>query len=75
MIQNLDKYLNKTLPLFLTQESELGHKCHMEEKFKKYIKETDCVSYDEQLEYCYKCKNKDELFKTYNKLKDEDNYR
>ena len=75
MIQNLDKYLNKTLPLFLTQESELGHKCRMEEKFKKYIKETDCVSYDEQLEYCYKCKNKDELFKTYNKLKDEDNYR
>ena len=53
MIQELDKYLNKSYPLFLSDTSDLGKKYKMEEYFKKYITGTDVVAHDEEEGYCY----------------------
>ena len=51
MIKELDKYLNKKYPLFLTDASGMGSECKMEEYFKKYISGTDVVAYYEQEKY------------------------
>ena len=59
MIQELDKYLDKDTPLFLTPESELGKVCHMEDLFLKHIRSTDCVPYDKQYGYCKHIRQED----------------
>ena len=51
MIQQLNKYLDKDIPLFLTRESDQGKLCHMENLFLKYINTTICVPYEKQTEY------------------------
>lgn len=51
MIKQLDKYLEKDLPLFLTHTSELGKKCKIEEIFIKNIKKVPVVKYEEQEVY------------------------
>lgn len=67
MIKELNNYLDKTLPLFLTRESDLGELCHMEKLFLENIHTTDCVSYDKQEEYYYKNKDRIPELKNYYK--------
>ena len=59
LIKELDNYLDKTLPLFLTDESDMGRLCHMERLFVEHIKSTDCIPYKQQEEYY--TKNKDRI--------------
>ncbi len=40
MIQELNKHLDTTMPLVLTDESEMGAKCHMADNFIRYITST-----------------------------------
>ena len=49
MIKNVDKFLDKRLPLLLTDESDMGQLCHMSDKFKKYVKSVKVKTYDEAL--------------------------
>lgn len=51
MVEKLNDYLRTDLPLFLTHESDMGKKCHMEKLFKDKITKTDCVAYSEQSDY------------------------
>lgn len=67
MIKELNNYLDKTLPLFLTDESEMGQICHMEKLFLENIHITDCISYKNQGEYY--AKNKDRIPELKNYIK------
>ena len=55
--KELNKYLSKDYPLFLTAESDMGRKCHMENLFLENITKTECVSYKGQEEYYNKHRN------------------
>lgn len=57
MIKELNKYLLKDYPLFLTAESNMGRKCHMENLFLENITKTECVPYKGQEEYYNKHRN------------------
>ena len=49
MIKHIDRYLFDDYPLMITQESELGEKCHIAEKFKKAVKKVRCKTYEEAM--------------------------
>lgn len=67
MIKELDKYLDKNLPLFLTRESDMGEICHMEKLFLENIHSTDCVAYDKQSDYYIENKDRISEFRNYYK--------
>lgn len=51
MIKELNKYLEPSLPLFLTDESDMGKICHIEKLFLENVYATECVPYSKQEEY------------------------
>lgn len=51
MIKELDKYLDTKMTLYLTMESNKGKEVHIADKFKKYIKSTKILTYEEKMAY------------------------